>query len=402
MYFAVGCTDGKTYIWDIRQPNDLLYTLSHGEPLQPLDEHEHREMLDTGMRFCSWGDNATRLYTGSSDGVVKVWDITRSPEDVFIKDLVTLDSGVMSGAFSPDKTSLLVGEVNGSINVLQVGREDCTVKEMEPLRLISASTYSPESPTRSNSPASSSTLDLLVDPDSGVAIAAELVRSDQIEIVPFGGLPIRQATQGINYSGPYDSAEDAWLLRERALDSQRNLVDSPGEQCNLLACKDSILKLTCEEAGDSGRSTDRIPDELRKAWKKVGSDITVVAGKTKCTTCGRPARPSVGGGPQTITDREALCERCGFECFRCGNRAVVSSETDVLWCLSCDREWEVGALGYEALERRRGSKNGRAAKRAEWRRDSEESIEDATLGDEMNDLADYYHSLWIDRPSSPL
>lgn len=402
VYFATGCTDGRTYIWDIRQPNNLLYTLSHGEPLQPLDEHEHREILDTGMRFCSWGDNATRLYTGSSDGVVKVWDITRSPEDVFIKDLVTLDSGVMSGAFSPDKTSLLVGEVNGSINVLQVGREDCTVKEMEPLRLISASTYSPESPTRSNSPASSSTLDLLVDPDSGVAIAAELVRSDQIEIVPFGGLPIRQATQGINYSGPYDSAEDAWLLRERALDSQRNLVDSPGEQCNLLACKDSILKLTCEEAGDSGRSTDRIPDELRKAWKKVGSDITVVAGKTKCTTCGRPARPSVGGGPQTITDREALCERCGFECFRCGNRAVVSSETDVLWCLSCNREWEVGALGYEALERRRGSKNGRAAKRAEWRRGSKESIEDATLGDEMNDLADYYHSLWIDRPPSPL
>ena len=187
MYFAAGCTDGKTYIWDIRQPNELLYTLSHGEPLQPLDEHEHREMLDTGMRFCSWGDNATRLYTGSSDGVVKVWDITRSPEDVFIKDLVTLDSGVMSGAFSPDKTSLLVGEVNGSINVLQVGREDCTVKEMEPLRLISASN-SPESSTRSNSLAFSSTLDLPVDSDSGVAIAAELVRSDQIEIVPFGGL----------------------------------------------------------------------------------------------------------------------------------------------------------------------------------------------------------------------
>ena len=354
------------------------------------------------MRFCSWGNNATRLYTGSSDGVVKVWDITRSPEDVFIKDLVTLDSGVMSGAFSPDKTSLLVGEVNGSINVLQVGREDCTVKEMEPLRLISASPDYPESPTHSNSPASSSTLDLPVDSDSGVAIAAELVRSDQIEIVPFGGLPIRQATQGINYSGPYDSAEDAWLLREKALDSQRNLVDSPGEQCNLLACKDNIVKLTCEEAGDSGRSADRIPDELRKAWKKVGSDVAVVSGKTKCTTCGRPARPSVGGGPQTITDREALCERCGFECFRCGNRAVVSSETDVLWCLSCGCEWEVGALGYEALERRRGPKNGRAARRAEWRRGSEESIEDATLGDEMNDLADYYHSLWIDRPPSPL
>lgn len=385
-YFAAGCTDGKTYIWDIRKPENLLYTLSHGKPLMELDDFQARETLDTGIRFCSWGQNRTRLYTGSSDGVVKTWDVTRAPEDVFIKDIITLDSGVMSGAFSPDNTSLLIGEVNGSVNVLEVGREDCTVKDMEPFRFI------PAPAPLDNLKTSAST-----ETDTAIAIAADLVRTKQIEIVPFGGLPIRQATQGPNYSGPYDSSLDAPLLRQKALEFQHSLATTPDHQCAIPACNSSVSKLTSEEAGDSGRSMDRIPDELRKAWMTVPSNRTVVRGKSKCTNCGRPARPSVGGGPATGAEKEALCERCGLECFRCGDRAVVSQEMDTMWCLGCGKEWNVGVLGYDVVNRRNRGRQTDVVMKDQ----RHEEPEDATLGDEMNDLAEYYHSLWIDRPASP-
>lgn len=69
---AAGCTSGSTYVWDIRNPDTWLYRLSHGTSSMPLYDHLNREVTDTGVRFLSWGDNATRLYTGSSDGVVKV------------------------------------------------------------------------------------------------------------------------------------------------------------------------------------------------------------------------------------------------------------------------------------------------------------------------------------------
>ncbi|KAF2810743.1 uncharacterized protein BDZ99DRAFT_519427 [Mytilinidion resinicola] len=387
VYLAAGCTSGDTYVWDIRRPDGWIYTLSHGEPLTPLDGHQPRELLDTGVRFCSWGDSARRLYTGSSDGVVKSWDITRAPADVFVSDLVTLNTGVMSAAFSPDKTSLLVGEVNGSVNVLELGREDRCAKDVEPLRLIPA-----------NGPSITASHNSAVDPASGVAIAKDLVLTRQMNIVPLGGLPIRQAVQGTKYSGPYDTSEDATALREQSDAFQQKMSsrhDTP--QCDIAACVNSITKLTLEEAGDSGRSKDRIPDSLREAWK-AGSGAAVVPGKSKCSHCGRPARPSIDD------DAEALCERCSFDCLHCGNRAVVAHETDMLWCLKCDRRWDIGVLGYEPVRGRRD------IERSAWKERGMETLslaghddgENATLGDELNDLASYYHSLWADRPAGPI
>ncbi|KAF2491773.1 hypothetical protein BU16DRAFT_621278 [Lophium mytilinum] len=387
VYLAAGCTNGNTYVWDIRRPDCWIYTLSHGEPLMPLDGNQPRELLDTGVRFCAWGDNSRRLYTGSSDGVVKSWDITHASEDVFVSDLVTLNSGVMSAAFSPDKTSLLIGEVNGSVNVLELGREDDSAKDVELLRLIPA-----------NEPSTTSSRKMTVDPASGVSIANDLIHTGQMAIVPLGGLPIRQAVQGTEYSGPYDTSEAAAALREQSYAFQRKMRLRPGApQCDIAACVDSIAKLTFEEAGDSGRSKDRIPDSLREAWK-AGSSVAVVPGKSKCSHCGRPARPSIDDGT------DALCERCNFDCLHCGGPAVVANETNMLRCLKCDRRWDIGVLGYEPL------RQGRNTERAAWNGKGMEALslaadeegKDATLGDELNDLASYYHSLWADRPASPI
>jgi WD40 repeat protein len=94
------------------------------EPVVPLAEDEHRERIDTGVRFSQWGATSDRFYTGSSDGVVKSWNVKRAPEDVLVADVANLRSIVMNGAFSPDYSRLLVGDGNGSIHVLRTGLHD--------------------------------------------------------------------------------------------------------------------------------------------------------------------------------------------------------------------------------------------------------------------------------------
>ncbi|ORY18028.1 hypothetical protein BCR34DRAFT_596598 [Clohesyomyces aquaticus] len=404
---AAGCTSGNTYIWDIRRLDSYLYQLSHGKSLMPLDEYLPTEATDTGVRFVSWGENATRLYTGSSDGVIKVWDVAHSPQDVFIKDLVTLDSGIMSGAFSPDKSRLLVGEVNGSLNVLEVGRDDCSAKDTQKLKYL---------PYEEDFESSQQTLSTMnADADIGRTVAANLLASGEIQIVPCGGFPIRQAVQGPNYTGPMDYSVDAPYLRDQALEFQLSLAGSKSavSPCEIAACNDSsVIKFTDEEIGDSGRSLDRIPDELRRQWKTLPSDTLLVPGKSKCGNCGRPARPSDSDYPNAESE-EALCERCSFSCFRCGARTFVPPELAVLVCGSCERVWEIGALGYECISE--GPRSSQDAENKTKSRDfanvplfslSKQQRDPLSglgesFGDEINALTDYFFSLATDRPSSP-
>ncbi|KAF2730530.1 WD40 repeat-like protein [Polyplosphaeria fusca] len=389
---ASGCTSGSTYVWDIRNPDSWLYELSHGRSLMPLDDEIDWEITDTGVRLLSWGDNATRLYTGSSDGTVKVWDVARSPEDVFVKDIITFNSGVMSGAFSPDHSRLIVGEVDGSVTVLEVSRDDYTLKDTEKLAFIPYD--EPEDPH--SAPAEQ--------PESGITEAIRLVGNEQIRYAPLGGLPIRQALQGLNYDGPYDQSVEAPYLREQAFEFQLKLAEEPDPQCTIPLCRDGINKITSEDIGDSGRSRDRIPDELRKQWNMIGSNLTVTSGKSKCAECGRPARPL---NSTAELRQRILCERCSFDCFRCGTANTIHPETRLLICKTCKCSWEIGALGYQCVKDS-GTYN-RLTSIASLKKYEEDLLlargepqGDATMGDELNALTDYYHSLAIDRPVLPI
>jgi WD40 repeat protein/ribosomal protein L37AE/L43A len=389
---AAGCTDGKVYVWDARWPDDPLRVLSHSWSLMPLQEGIKHEITDTGVRFLSWGENATRLYSGSSDGVVKVWDVTRAEENTFIKDLITTDSGIMSAAFSPDYSKLVVGEVNGSINVLEVGRNDTTIKDADRLRYM---------------PYQDDEQDEIEDQENGdisrlATEGAYLLQTQQLQLAPMGSLPIRQVVQGSNYAGPFDESVDAPFLREQALQFQLSLVTPPGPQCDIPACRDSLNKVTSEDVGDSGRSADRIPDELRRQWKAIEAKSAIIPGKSKCTYCGRAARPS------TIdTNDVLLCERCSFACFRCGSVNPVAPATTTLICDSCAGVWDIGALGYECIQQpqphhaREQLGVPTLVKWGEAARADKEDDFDTNHGDEMNALTDYYLSLAIDRPESP-
>ncbi|KAH7112160.1 Rik1-associated factor 1 [Dendryphion nanum] len=398
---AAGCTDGRIYLWDLRYPDTLKYTLTHGASLQPLDEYCDRETTDTGVRYLEWGENATRLYTGSSDGVVKVWDVVRSPDDVFIRDLITADSGIMSGAFSRDYSRLVLGEVNGSVNVLEVSRSDCAWKNMDKFKYISYQGEDTE--FHFNIHETEPTYSL---PDSSFKVASDSITSGQMVTVPFGNFPFRQTVQGPKYAGPYDSGVDAPHLRELALEFQLSHMRTATTdlQCTLPNCLDNLVKVTNEDIGDSGKSADRIPDQLRKQWEIPGSDRIVVSGKSSCASCGRPARPL-----DFVDDIDTviLCERCSFACFRCGAHNEIHPETEKITCVGCKRQWDIGVLGYECSEegRLRTTRIANIPSLKGYERDlftdESNSWDDATFGDDMNALTDYYYSLAIDRPESP-
>jgi hypothetical protein len=374
-------------------PDRVLRTLCHGESLMPLQEGIPHEKTDTGVRFLSWGQNATRLYSGSSDGVVKVWDVTRSQEDTFVKDMITTHSGIMSGAFTADYSKLVLGEVDGSVNVLEVGRDDIAIRDADKLQ------YHPYY----NEHSQNGILDSIAPPvpttDDAAAEARHWIQSGQLQLVPMGGLPKQQVIQGPAYRGPYDRNGDIYTqqLRETAFRFQETMAAINGPQCDLSACHEKTGTTTFEEAGDSGRSLGRIPDELRKQW--LDESVRTVPGRSKCTYCSRPAIPS------TDTQQIALCERCSFTCFRCGGSPSVDGFATTLDCTSCGRVWDVGALGYElALDSNTAGLPLHIPSLKQFGRTSFlEKLEDmdTTFGDEMNALTDYYFGLAIDRPESP-
>jgi WD40 repeat protein len=394
---AAGCTDGRVYVWDMRRSDDPLRTLSHGRSLMPLQEGIHHELTDTGVRFLSWGDNATRLYSGSSDGIVKVWDVTRSQEDTFVKDLIKVDSGIMAGAFSPDFSKLVIGEVNGSVDVLDVGRDDYTVKDANRLTYVPYARDVHKEGRKANEFGSQATLSAS---NSGVEEGNILLRTQQLSVARMGNLPILQVLQGPAYEGPFDRAEDAETLREQAVQFQLSMEVPPIPQCEIEACWTNVVTITSEEAGDSGRSVDRIPDELRRQWLAI-EKTTPIPGKAKCTQCSRPARPTLNND----LDAPILCERCSFACFRCGSVNPIAAATTELICGSCSGVWDIGALGYECVQQ--PSFDGVALNvppLPQFGRDmrAEQLFDDLTsFGDEMNALTDYYFSLAVDRSESP-
>ncbi|KAI0536891.1 hypothetical protein GGR58DRAFT_373244 [Xylaria digitata] len=114
-YVAAGCTDGKVYVWDTSASDWPMCILEHGDPVEEL--LGEREEEDVGVKFTAWATTADRLYTGSSDGVVKVWNI-RHGKGVLVKDLIEVAAPITYGAFSPDFTRLVIGDGSGRVYLL--------------------------------------------------------------------------------------------------------------------------------------------------------------------------------------------------------------------------------------------------------------------------------------------
>jgi hypothetical protein len=389
---VAGATNGTVYVYDLRRPDSIMHKFSHGTPLMELDPNSSRESLDTGVRFCAWGDRATRLHTGSSDGVLKVWDTRRATEDAHVRDVTTFNSGIMSGAFTEDFSKLLIGEVNGSINLLEVAADVKPIAELEKF------TLQPFDFVDANSKAAGEAKD---NEDFDAAAAWTLSSEGRITYQPMGGFPKRQAVQGALYNGPYDQSYEAPMLRQRAQAFQKSML-TPERQCALSACQDAGQHFTSQDTEDSERSKDRIPQAIRDA---IGSYKTDKMPSTmlKCTHCDAPARVREDDMSQASFP---LCERCSFGCLRCGKPCKkISTAVELIVCRECDLEWDIGVLGYKVHEK------GVKSKGAGWptNRDDKAWVdrEGIKMGgqdhgplDEMGDLLDlvkeYHHSLWED------
>ncbi|KAI4203888.1 MAG: hypothetical protein LQ350_001510 [Teloschistes chrysophthalmus] len=201
-YATAACTDGITYVWDYRRPDLILHRLGHGKPLQELSPNEeelssdrHREKVDAGVMLSLWDAAGSIFYTGSSDGVVKAWDILRSPEDVWVRDIARLPAGVQSGASSPDGINMLIGDAVGGIHILSAapisdsandGQRGCNDGEsnIEPIGFVGATVdkkYDGEDPGT-----------------EGIEASRELLQTGQLLFHPTFGIG-----KGPNYQGPF-------------------------------------------------------------------------------------------------------------------------------------------------------------------------------------------------------
>lgn len=120
-YVTAGCTDGKTYVWDTALGDKPVHVLAHGPPLEGIRINDAED--DTGVKFTAWGASLDRFYTGSSDGVVKVWNV-RSGKRVKGKVILEASAQISFGAFSPDRSRLVVGDASGRVFVLSVDELD--------------------------------------------------------------------------------------------------------------------------------------------------------------------------------------------------------------------------------------------------------------------------------------
>ncbi|KAI0802344.1 WD40 repeat-like protein [Xylaria sp. FL0064] len=120
-YVAAGCTNGKVYVWDTSASDWPMCVLEHGDPIEEL--LGSREEEDVGVKFVAWATTADRLYTGSSDGVLKVWNI-RHGRGVLVKDLIEAKAPITYGAFSPEFTKLVIGDGSGRVYLLALDTKD--------------------------------------------------------------------------------------------------------------------------------------------------------------------------------------------------------------------------------------------------------------------------------------
>ncbi|KAJ5417727.1 uncharacterized protein N7487_001277 [Penicillium crustosum] len=178
-YVTASCTDGKTYVWDNRKGDKILHELRHRAPLNPIDHQRSRETADVGVRVALWGSSMDQFYTGASDGVLKRWDIRRSPEDVLVEDVAAFDEEIMCAAFTDDHSHLLVGGSGGGVHVLSSGPcSDPNIKTFE-------FEHAPEPGKPS---------------DSGIFVGNQLLLSGQLVKHETFGMG-----QGPRYTGPFAS-----------------------------------------------------------------------------------------------------------------------------------------------------------------------------------------------------
>lgn len=257
-YVSTSCTDGITYVWDMRNCGEIVHKLKHGTPLNQLDETVPREQADTGVNMQLWGSTSDQLYTGASDGVVKRWNILRGPDDVLVEDVAAFNEGIMCGAFSPDQSNLLIGDVSGGVH------------------LLSNSPFCPDDGRAFNFKESPHSFEQEPDPESGVKAAQDLVSTGQIEIHPVLG-----PGKGPRYKGPFAAwARPIGTSPERIASTQLTNYYKVRQLCGLPPRSREGLKPEVREEVEGHITLATVRNQIRGRNKR--RDPEAMAIKTEC------------------------------------------------------------------------------------------------------------------------
>lgn len=111
-----------------------ICVLTQADSIDELTDGETREESDIGVKFAAWGKNLDRFYTGSSDGVLKAWNIRAPPGYEFVRDVVKLSGGISAGKFSPDFSKLVIGDSTGKVHLLSLGQVESSEEIPRALR----------------------------------------------------------------------------------------------------------------------------------------------------------------------------------------------------------------------------------------------------------------------------
>lgn len=288
-YATASCTDGKVYVWDTSQGHTPIHVLSHGEPVEEYSGDRERE--DTGCKFTAWGSTPDRLYTGGSDGVVKVWDITRSTP--FIRELLEVSGPVSAGAFSPDKSKLAIGDASGRVHLLSVDEED-TISD-DTVRLpIGGGLYNTTGRTRSvhrpkpfiphpePAPPPGHLPEEEADPDSGVIRGRNFIQKGQL----FRHRnPVLGVFQGPNYSelnlyrreAHWDDDPSNPLLADAERDQQINKLASRstrgGIGCRISFGRSRRVVLDVYDDNEAVRELHKQNCQKELNWEELSEDV---------------------------------------------------------------------------------------------------------------------------------
>lgn len=240
LHISASCTDGITYVWDFRKPSEILHRLCHGDAINQLDEELTREQADVGVRVALWGNGSDEFITGGSDGILRSWDIRRAPEDVYVRDIAVIEDEIMSGAWSPDKSTLLIGDAAGGVHILEPGLSSDPVEQLH---------YE-----------ISRDAELSVPSESGKAIGELLLKTGQLIQHPRYGVG-----KGPAYQGPYA----AWARPDK----------TPKDLLAMTPLIAEIQALQLDQGRGSLPAGDHTVDELRKTAEVRNRDTSLLKRK---------------------------------------------------------------------------------------------------------------------------
>ncbi len=227
-------------------------------PITPLKPGLTREQSDMGVRMALWSRSGNIFYSGSSDGIIKAWNINHSPSDVFLYDIAQLQAGVMCGAFSPDHSNLLVGDSRGAIHVLSSAPISTKEKEgcVEEIRLQRSEMVDKEDVPQAGENRGTEMRDA----------ARELLESGELEMHPIYG-----AGKGPNYKGPF-----ARYARPEGVDPIVNPILRPEIQAVQLSASQRALAGPAATVSRAERRNRKLMQDMAKV-RNVTSEVEVVA-----------------------------------------------------------------------------------------------------------------------------